>query len=114
MYEPLYTTTPHWPDECDHNSLDPASFVGTFKTMRPDGDEVVDVYVFDDLGDERAQGICLRHGTDHLYSTVRVNQLFDHPIGMEWDGGMFRCARSFLLERGTFRWHPVPAVRNGD
>jgi hypothetical protein len=36
--------------------------------------------------------------------------MFDHPIGMEYDGGLFRCARTFLLSRGTFRWQPETAA----
>jgi hypothetical protein len=110
MYEPLDNTTPHWPDDGGHDTLDPASFVGTFKMFHHDREAIVDVYVYDALGDPLSQGICLRQGTDHLYSTVRVNQMFDHPIGMEYDGGLFRCARTFLLSRGTFRWQPVAAV----
>jgi len=112
MYEPLDNATPHWPDECDHNSLDPASFVGTFKMLFNQRDQVVDVYVFDALGDPLQQGICLRYGAENLYSTVRIDQMFDHPIGMEYDGGLFRCARTFLLARGTFRWQATPAAAN--
>lgn len=112
MYEPLDNTAPLWPDECDHNSLDPTSFVGTFKMLHGEGrrELVVDVYVFDALGNPMAQGLCLRYGSEHHYSTVRVNQMFDHPIGMEYDGGLFRCARTFLLSRGTFRWQPEAAA----
>jgi|LakMenEpi03Aug12_release.lakeMendotaPanAssembly.Ray.scaffolds.fasta_scaffold1421122_1 hypothetical protein len=114
MFSMLDNTTPFWPDDCDHK---PGEYVGTFRTLDwPARDDspvacpamTVDVYVYSVFGGP-AQGVCLRVGRHGDYHSIRVDDLFSCQIGLTDCRDLWRAARYYLLERGTFRWQPRPA-----